>query len=103
VVHEGQRLPLGFEPGQNSLRVHPGLVQFDRHQALHRLSLLSGPDAAHAAFADRFEQLVPSSQHQPGLIPADSRCRHTVRGEGSGFRAPSAGRVEERPGRLVVA
>ncbi|HVK17369.1 MAG TPA: protein kinase, partial [Fimbriiglobus sp.] len=53
-----QRLPLGLEPGQHLPRVHAGLDQLECDQPLDRLGLLRHPDAAHAALADRLDQLV---------------------------------------------
>src|SRR5215471_16776664 len=39
VVHHCQRLPLGLEPGDDLLRIHPGLDQLDGHQTLDRVGL----------------------------------------------------------------
>ena len=60
VVHQGERLPLGVEPGQHPLRVHPGLDQFERDLPLHRLGLVGPVDRPHPALADDLNQGVPS-------------------------------------------
>jgi hypothetical protein len=58
VIHEGEGLPLGFESGDDLLRVHARLDELERHQALDWLGLLRYPDRAHAPFADRLQELV---------------------------------------------
>ena len=58
MVHEGQGLPLRLEAGDDLPGVHAGLDQLDGHQPLDRLGLLGHPDAAHATFADFFQQFV---------------------------------------------
>jgi hypothetical protein len=63
VIHHCQRLPLRLEAGQDTLRVHARLNQLERHFAFDRLSLLSDPDRAHAAFAIGFKELVASVDH----------------------------------------
>ena len=68
VVHERQRLPLGVEPGQHLLRVHPGLDQFDRDKPLDRLGLPGPPDRAHAPLADQLDQRVLAGDDDPGLL-----------------------------------
>ena len=70
VVHEGQRLAFRLEPGQHRPGAQPGLDQLDGHQAPDRLGLLGHPDRAHAAFADRLQQLVAAGQHGPGPLRA---------------------------------
>jgi hypothetical protein len=58
VVHQGQGQPLGLEPRDDLTGVHPGLDELDRDQSLDRLGLLGHPHGAHAALADRLDQLV---------------------------------------------
>ncbi len=58
VVHQGQGLPLGLEAGDDLAGVHTGLDQFEGNQAFDRLGLLGHPDAAHAALADRLNELI---------------------------------------------
>jgi hypothetical protein len=58
VVHQGQRLPLRLEASNDLFGVHAGLDELQRHQALDRFDLLGHPHRAHAAFADRLNQLV---------------------------------------------
>ena len=62
MVHQGQGLTLGLEPGDDLSGIHPGLDELDGHQALHRLGLLGHPDGAHAAFADLLNQLVRTDE-----------------------------------------
>ena len=73
-------------------RVHAGLDHLDGDQALDRLGLLGHPDAAHAALADRLDELV-RADHRPGEF---------------GDRLKAVGRIqdcgaalEETAGRLV--
>ena len=58
VVHEGQGLPLGLEPGDHLAGVHARLDDLEGDLALHGLALLGHPDLAHAPFADPFQELV---------------------------------------------
>jgi hypothetical protein len=58
MVHERQRLALGFEPGQDFARVHPGFNDLERDAAAHGFLLLRHIDHTAAAFADLLEELV---------------------------------------------
>ena len=58
MVHQGQRLTLGFETRYHLARVHADLDQLDGDAATHRLPLLSQPDLTHAAFADQLQQVI---------------------------------------------
>ncbi len=58
VIHHRQRLPLLLEAGDDLLRVHAHLEDFQGHAPPHRLLLLGHPDRAKAALADLLEQLV---------------------------------------------
>ena len=58
VVHQGQGLALGPEPGEHLAAVHAGLDELERDRPPHRLGLLGHVDRAHAPLADRLEQLV---------------------------------------------
>ena len=58
VVHQGQRLAFGPEPGEDLAAVHAGLDELERDRPPHRLGLLGHVDRAHAPLADRLEQLV---------------------------------------------
>ena len=58
VVHHREGLAFRFEPGDDGLRVHPGLDELERDESLHRFDLLGHPDGTHAAFADGLEELV---------------------------------------------
>ena len=65
VVHQGQRLPLGLEAGDDLLGVHARLDDLQGHLAAHRLGLLGHVDDAHAAFADLLQQLVGADRPCP--------------------------------------
>ena len=58
VIHQGQRLPLGLEAGDDLLGIHARLDDLERHLAPNRLRLLGHEDDAHAPFADLLQQLV---------------------------------------------
>ena len=60
MVHQGQRLALGLEPGDDLAGVHAGLDDLERDLAADGRLLLGHVDDAHAAFADLLEQLVRS-------------------------------------------
>ncbi len=68
VVHQGERLALGLEPGQDSLGVHSGLDQLEGNQSLDGVALLGHPDGAHAAFADRLEELIAAGNDRADRI-----------------------------------
>ncbi len=73
MVHQRQRLALGFEPGDDLLGVHPPLDDLERHLSTRRL-LLGEVDLAHSSFAD----LLPDG------VVADLRCRAGQFGAGLG-------------------
>ena len=100
VVHQGQRLPLRLEAGEDLARVHAGLDDLDGDQALDRLGLLGQPDGAHAALADLLQAACtgrspcrgprprarapvadqsPRRGRQEGAGSPARRCRHAVR------------------------
>ena len=61
MIHHGQRLPLGFEAGDDLLRVHAQLDDLERHAAAHRFLLLGHVNHAAAALADLFQQFVAAN------------------------------------------
>ena len=63
VVHQGQGLPLGLEPGQDGLRIHPGLISLRATRRFTGCNLLGEIDASHAPFANLFAELVPAADH----------------------------------------
>ncbi len=67
MIHQGQGLPLGLEAGDDLLGVHAGFDELDGDQSLDRLGLLGHPDRAHAAFADRLDQLVGADDGTGGF------------------------------------
>ena len=58
MIHQGQRLPLGFEAGDDLLGVHAQLDDLERDPAANRFLLLGHINHAAAAFADLLEQFV---------------------------------------------
>ena len=57
MVHQGQRLPLRLEPGDDTLGVHAQLDDLERHPAANRFLLLGHINHAAAAFADLLQQV----------------------------------------------
>ncbi len=92
VVHQGQGLAFGPEPGQDLAAVHAGLDELQRDRPPHRLGLLGHVDRAHAPLADRLEQLVRADDRAGDL----GRRGRAHRGGGRGGR-----RFEEAPGLKV--
>src|SRR5262249_34901131 len=58
VVHQGQRLPLGLEAGDDLGAVPAGLDDLEGDAAADRMLLLGQVDRAHAPLADLLEELV---------------------------------------------
>src|SRR5262245_23986068 len=58
VIHKGQSLTLSLKASNDLLGIHASLDELKRDHALNRLSLLSHPDRAHAAFADLLDEFV---------------------------------------------
>ena len=103
VVHQGQRLPLGVEPGQHRARVHADLDQLERHLPLDRLGLLGPVDGAHPPLAEDFEQRVPAGDDlaRDGSAGAVGRRGLFDRGPSavrSVFRGRQFRRVDAFPG-----
>src|SRR4051794_19233389 len=57
VVHQRQRLPLGFEPSDNLPGVHAQLDDLKGHSPLDWFALLGGPHRAEAALTELFQEL----------------------------------------------
>ena len=68
MVHQGQRLTLGFETRYHLTRVHADLYQLDGHAATYRLPLLGQPDLTHAAFADQLEKVIRTNINAGGQV-----------------------------------
>ncbi len=109
VVHQGQSLAFGLEAGDDLAGVHAGLDQLDGDEALDRLGLLGHPDAAHAALADRLDELV-RADHRAGALRGrlvdgrlgSARQRAVQQAVGADRRPPAAprcGRSGPRPRR----
>jgi hypothetical protein len=71
VIHQGQRLPLRLEAGDDLSGVHAGLDDLQGHLAPDRLLLLGKEDNPEAALADPLQQLV-RPDHGAGSL-ADRR------------------------------
>ena len=91
VVHQGQRLPLGVEAGEDLAAVHAGLDDLQGDEPPHRVGLLGHVDRAHAPLADRLQELVGADD---GTGPLISR--------GHVDRRPADVRHVEQPQRPLV-
>ena len=81
VIHQRDRLPLGFEAGEDHRRAAAlGPDQLDSHLAFDRFGLFGHPDATHAAFADRLQELVLAGDE--GSCRSDGGVQGGRRGEG---------------------
>ena len=66
MIHQGDGLPFGLEPGKDRRRVAAlDADQFDRDPALDRFGLVGHPDGAHSAFADLLKELVLAGDDSP--------------------------------------
>ena len=96
VVHDGERLPLGLEAGNDLAAVHAGLDDLEGDFALDRLGLLGHEDRAHAAFADLLEQFVRADLRAGGFGRDDGgRLSPTHRVEGFRGHRWRSGLVQE--------
>ena len=73
MVHHGERLPLGLESRDHSMRVHARLYDLQRYLATHGLLLLRHVDYAEPAFADLLQQFV-GSDHGSRLFRHAQGC-----------------------------
>src|SRR4051794_38677767 len=71
VIHQGERLALGFKTRDDFARVHTGFDQLERDAAAHRLFLLSQPDFAHPAFTYDLEQPISPDRCTWGATRCD--------------------------------
>ena len=67
VVHQGQRLPLGLEPGDDLARVHARLDDLQGHLAANRVLLLGDEDQAEPSLADLLHELVGTDDRAGAL------------------------------------
>jgi len=58
MVHQGEGLPLGLEPGDHLAGVHAGLDDLERHRATYRFQLLGPPHLPHTTLANLFQQAI---------------------------------------------
>ena len=73
VIHQRNRLPFGFETGDDLLGIHPRFDDLQCHSSPDWFRLFRHVDDAHASFADLFQQLVTANPGtrlllNPGLI-----------------------------------
>ncbi len=95
--------------GDDLLRVHPRLDEFDGHQAFDRLGLLRHPYGAHAAFADLLNQLVRADdragafadRHVEGRVHV--HVRRSPLHEAGGPDVGPQERLDRGPQRRVIA
>src|ERR1035438_9853789 len=74
VVHERQRLPLGFEARHHFARIHARLDQLDSDAPANRLLLLGQPHLTHAALADQLEQTIGTDYRSGGRLTRSDRA-----------------------------
>src|SRR5262245_55614408 len=67
MVHEGQRLPLGFKAGHHLARVHTRLDYLEGDLAADRMLLLRHEHNAETAFTNLLQELV-RTDHRPGPL-----------------------------------
>jgi hypothetical protein len=79
VIHQRERLPLGFEARDDAPRFHPELDDFQRHVPADGFRLLGEIDHAAAALADFFEQFVAADAVADFFLAGQQR-----RGGGAG-------------------
>ncbi len=88
MIHDRQRLPLGFEALHHGLVVHSGLDQFHGNLAAHRGGLLRQPDLPHAAFSQLADQNEALRKYLSGRQAARqavlTRVRRPIRRSGGG-------------------
>ena len=79
VVHDGQSLLLGGEPGQHLLGIHPQFDELNGNLPLDRMRLLGDKNRAHAAAADFLDQFVFAGEHGTNRLAGnwvgDFRCQ----------------------------
>jgi len=74
MVHESQRLALGFETSEYLCGVHAALDELQSNLALDRLELLGFPDLSHTAFTDLLEKTIVAN-HPSFVALAGQSCR----------------------------
>jgi hypothetical protein len=84
MIHQRQRLPLGFKARDHLTRVHAGFEDLEGNLTADRLLLLGDEDQAHAAFADLFHQTVRADNTSGTL--ADRRVKSLRRSNRGAFQ-----------------
>ena len=92
VVHQGEGLALGFKAGDDLLRIHARLDDFQGHRSAHRVLLLGDEHEAHAAFTNLLQQLVGADLSAGRLGLGVERAR---------FQA-GRGAIQKGTGRKVI-
>ncbi len=67
MVHQGQRLSLSLESGDDFARVHARLDDLERHLALHRFLLLGHINDTEPALTNLLQQLVAADHRAKGF------------------------------------
>ena len=88
VVHQGQGLALGLEPGDDLAGVHAGLMILRATLRRTGCSLLGHPDLAHAPLADLLQQLV-GADDGAGAFARSGLARRAAVGGGRGLEEPA--------------
>ena len=88
VIHQGQRLTLGVEPGQHGPRIHADLDQLESDLALDGLGLIGAVNGAHPPFAEDVSERVPTRDDLAHFGSAGGRPR------GATANAKSRRRIE---------
>ena len=84
VVHEGQRLPLGFEAGDHLPRVHAWLEDLECYLAADRMLLLRHKDNSEPSFADLLDETIRANHFPRPLIIG----LHAVAGSSAAEKVP---------------
>ena len=96
MIHQGQRLTLGVEPGQDGPRIHTDLDQLESDLALDGLGLIGAVNGAHPAFAEDVSERVPTrddpvrDEASAAGVVGDARWpvdRGVLSGDAGGFSA----------------
>jgi len=75
MVHQCQRLSLGFKSGGDLFGIQSLLDDFERNFPFDRFPLLGHPYAAHSSFTDFLQQLVATDLLSARLLRIKFRCR----------------------------
>ncbi|MFO1486586.1 MAG: hypothetical protein U1F71_24705 [Verrucomicrobiaceae bacterium] len=68
MIHQGERLSLRFEAGDDLVRIHAQLDDLQCHAAAHRLTLFRLPHHAESSFAQALQQAVTANGFSLGFL-----------------------------------